>query len=109
MTILIGLTGGTLLLIAVFLQPLVVQAFFPVAIRALTDAAPVQARNLAVALAIPLANLVGAGVAPRAFGAVAAAGYFRVGFVVLGTMTVVSLGLLPLLHRRRHHAHFTAS
>ncbi len=96
MTILIGLTHGAVLLVAVFLQPLVVQAFFPVAIRALTDAAPVAARNLAVALAIPLANLVGAGIAPRAFGAVAAAGYFETGFIALGTLTVVSLALLPL-------------
>lgn len=109
MTLLIGVTSGTLLIIAVFLQPLVVQAFFPVAIRALTDAAPVQARNLAVALAIPLANLVGAGVAPRAFGAVAAAGYFRVGFIVLGAMTVLSLGLLPLLRSRQEQASMPAS
>jgi len=96
MTILIGLTHGTVLLVAVFLQPLVVQAFFPVAIRALTDAAPVAARNLAVALAIPMANLVGAGIAPRAFGAVAAAGHFETGFIALGTLTVVSLALLPM-------------
>jgi len=96
MTILIGLTHGTALLVAVFLQPLVVQAFFPVAIRALTDAAPVAARNLAVALAIPMANLIGAGVAPRIFGAVAAAGHFEAGFLALGTLTVLSLALLPL-------------
>jgi NNP family nitrate/nitrite transporter-like MFS transporter len=104
MTVLIGVTGGTLLLIAVFLQPLVVQAFFPVAIRALTDAAPVAARNLAVALAIPLANLVGAGIAPRAFGAVASAGYFEAGFIALGLLTIVSLAMLPLLgtNRRAH-------
>lgn len=101
MTMLLGITHGLLLLLAVFLQPLVVQAFFPVAIRALTDAAPVQARNLAVALAIPLANLVGAGVAPRAFGAIAAAGRFEIGFIVLGGITVASLALLPLLDGRQ--------
>ncbi|MFP4374474.1 MAG: MFS transporter [Spirochaetaceae bacterium] len=104
MTILIGLTHGTVLLVAVFLQPLVVQGFFPVAIRALTDAAPVAARNLAVALAIPLANLVGAGVAPRAFGAVAAAGYFETGFIALGTLTVASLALLPLRRAKQANA-----
>jgi NNP family nitrate/nitrite transporter-like MFS transporter len=99
MTILIGVLAGTPLLVAVFFQPLVVQAFFPVAVRALTDVSPPAARNLSIALAIPLANLVGAGVAPRAFGAVAAAGYFEAGFIVLGSITVASLALLPLLGR----------
>lgn len=98
MTVLIGTTTGTVLLLAVFLQPLVVQAFFPVAIRALTDAAPPAARNLAVALAIPLANLMGSGVAPRVFGAVAAAGRFELGFIVLGAIVIGSIGLLPLVH-----------
>lgn len=97
MTVLIGLTGGIALLIAVFLQPLVVQSFFPVAVRALTDVSPPAARNLSIALAIPLANLVGAGIAPRVFGAVAAAGAFELGFVALGAITMAGVLLLPFL------------
>lgn len=97
MTVLIGVTGGIALLIAVFLQPLVVQSFFPVAVRALTDVSPPSARNLSIALAIPLANLVGAGIAPRVFGAVAAAGAFEIGFVVLGAITIAAVGFLPFL------------
>lgn len=97
MTLLIGVTSGPLLLVAVVMQPLVVQSFFPVALRALTDTSPPAARNLAVALAIPLANLVGSGIAPRVFGALAGAGNFEAGFIVLGGITIGSMALLPLL------------
>ena len=97
MTILLGLTSGVPLLIAVFLQPMLVQSFFPVAINGLTLVVPLAARSLAVSLAIPLANVVGTGVAPRALGAAGTAGVFGLGFVVAGVLTVASLALLPLL------------
>ncbi|WP_416208195.1 MFS transporter [Halomonas sp.] len=96
MTVLIGLTHGTVLLIAGVSAAPCRAGLLPGRDSALTDTAPVAARNLAVALAIPMANLVGAGIAPRAFGAVAAAGYFEAGFIALGTLTVASLALLPL-------------
>ncbi|TVR54722.1 MAG: MFS transporter [Spirochaetaceae bacterium] len=97
MTILLGLTTGAPLLIAVFLQPMLVQSFFPVAINGLTLVVPPAARSLAVSLAIPLANLVGTGIAPRALGAAGSAGVFGLGFVIAGVLTVASLALLPLL------------
>ncbi|TVQ20635.1 MAG: MFS transporter [Spirochaetaceae bacterium] len=98
-TVLIGTAGGPLLLIAVFVQPMIVGAFFPVGLRALTDAVPASARSLAVALAIPMANLVGSGVTPRLLIVAGAAGRFSLGFVVLGAITVASLALLRLVPR----------
>jgi NNP family nitrate/nitrite transporter-like MFS transporter len=96
-TVFLGLLSGAALLVAVFMQPLVVQAFFPVAISALTEVAPPNARNLSVSLAIPLGNLVGSGIAPPALSAAGAAGYFGGGFLALGVLTLGSLFLLPQL------------
>lgn len=96
-TIALGVAGGSLLLVAVFLQPLVVGSYFPVGLAALTTTAPRQARNLAVALAIPVANLIGAGVAPRVMAALGSAGSFRIGFVAVGAVAIASLALLPFL------------
>ncbi len=93
-TLAIGLTEGLPLLIAVFLQPLLVGAFFPLGLSALSDVAPPQARNLAVALAIPLANFFGSGLTPRLMSWAGDLGYFPLSFVVLGALTIASLFLL---------------
>lgn len=97
LTAAIGLTTGTALLVAVFLQPMLVQSMFPVAINGLTMVVAPEARSLAVSLAIPFANLVGTGLAPLAIGAAGEAGRFDMSFVVVGAITVGSIGLLPLL------------
>ena len=97
-TVLLGLSSGRLLIAAVFVQPLVVGAFFPMALNALADVTAPQRRSLAVALAIPLANLVGAGVAPPLLTAAGAAGRFRGSFVLLGVLIAASLLLLPFMH-----------
>jgi len=93
-TVAIGVASGPPLLVAVFLQPLLVGAFFPLGLSALSDVAPPQARSLAVTLAIPLANLSGAGLAPRVLSWAGELGRFRLGFVVLGLLTIASLVLL---------------
>lgn len=96
-TMLIGLTTGATLVISVFLQPAIVGAFFPVAITALTDIVSPRMRNLSVALAIPMANLAGGGIAPTVLSAVGAAGGFSIGFVVLGVLILLSVLTLPLM------------
>lgn len=93
-TVLVGLLSGWSMLVAVFLQPLLVGSFFPLGLGALADVAPPHARSLAIALAIPLANLFGAGIAPRVMSLAGTAGHFRLAFVVLGVLTVASLLLL---------------
>ncbi len=99
-TMILGLASGVPLLVAVFLQPLLVGAYFPLGLSALSDVAPPQARSLAVALAIPLANFFGAGVTPRLMSWAGAAGAFRLSFVVLGALTLASLWLLRWMRPR---------
>lgn len=100
-TAMLGLATGRLLLVAVFLQPAIIGAVFPVLLNALSEATKPGLRSLAVALAIPMANLGGAGLAPLGLSALGAAGLFRPAFVVLGVGVVASLGLVPFLGRRR--------
>ena len=100
-TLLLGVASGTLLLVAVFVQPMIVGGFFPVGFRAITDVISPKIRNLAVAMAIPVANLMGGGIAPPLFSAVGASGSFRPAFVVLGVVVIASVGILPFLHERR--------
>ncbi len=100
-TFLIGATSGVPLLVSVFLQPMIVGAFFPVGLSALTDVAAPKLRNLAIALAIPMANLVGGGIAPPVLSAAGAAGGFRMGFMILGVIILGSIGSLALLKKER--------
>ncbi|MFH2114721.1 MAG: MFS transporter [Spirochaetota bacterium] len=99
-TALLGLASGRLLLTAVFLQPAIIGAVFPVLLNALSEVTKPGIRSLAVALAIPMANLGGAGLAPLLLSALGAAGLFRASFVVLGLGVVSSITLLPYLGRR---------
>lgn len=98
-TALLGLASGPLLLVAVFLQPAIIGAVMPVLLNALSGATKPGIRSLAVALAIPMANLGGSGLAPLILSALGAAGMFRVAFVVLGAGVVASLALVPFLGR----------
>ena len=96
-TMFLGLTSGIALIVIVFIQPAIVGAFFPVAITALTDIVSPKMRNLAVALAIPMANLMGGGIAPTVLSAAGAIGEFRIGFIVLGIITILSVITLPIM------------
>ena len=98
-TVLVGVTRGWLLVASVLLQPMMVSAFFPVGLNALSDVTTPERRSLAVALAIPMANIVGAGVAPPLLSAAGERGWFAHAFVVLGLLVVASIALLPLMRR----------
>ena len=78
-------------------QPAIIGAVFPVLLNALSEATRPGLRSLAVALAIPMANLGGAGLAPSIMSALGAAGRFRPAFVVLGLAVAASMALVPFL------------
>jgi MFS family permease len=90
MTAGIGLASGSLLIAVVFLQPLVIQSFFPLGISAITAITPAAARNLGVIIPIVFANFVGSGVTPRVFGALADMDLFAAGFVGLGVLLLAA-------------------
>lgn len=97
LTLLIGLLQGTWMLVAVFLQPVVVVAFFPAAVSAMADLGPPTLRNVAVSVMIPTVNVVAGGVFPAVMGHLTEQGYVEAGFVVLGAAMVLSVGLARML------------
>ncbi len=94
---LLGLLEGTPLLISVFLQPIIISAFFPVANSAVSAITRPETRNVAFSMIIPLASAIGAGVTPTGMGILGEAGHFSTGFVLLAVLTIAGLFLLPFL------------
>jgi NNP family nitrate/nitrite transporter-like MFS transporter len=98
---LLGVLNRVPLLIAVFFQPMVIGAFFPIANTAISVITPHKTRNVAFSIVIPLAGSIGAGVTPSFIGWLGEVGSFGTGFLILGSITMASLVLLFFLRIAR--------
>lgn len=98
-TALLGLLHGNLLLVAVFLQPVVITAFFPAAVSAMATLGPPHLRNVTLSVAIPVVNMVASGVVPALFGSMTERGILHLGFVGTGFLMGLSLLVLNALDR----------
>src|SRR6056297_3537937 len=99
--LLIGLLEGTPLLIAVFFQPMIVAAFFPVFNTSISNITTAKTRNVAFSLIIPFASALGAGATPTIMGLLGEHGHFATSFIGLGVLCIASILLLPWLHLKR--------
>ena len=97
LTALIGFAHGWLLISAVYLQPMLVSAFFPAGFTAMAGVSSAAQRNLSVSMVIPLAYLFGGGVFPTMIGWLAERGAFGLGFVVVGILMAAGILLVPAL------------
>jgi NNP family nitrate/nitrite transporter-like MFS transporter len=93
--ILLGLSQGVLLVIAVFIQPTVATCFFPAGFTALSSAFEEKFRSVAISLIIPVSTIIGQGLVPAMIGYLGQQGAFYLGFVILGSILLI--GLPPLL------------
>lgn len=93
----IGLLEGYWLLAAVFFQPMIISAFFPVINTAISAITRPETRNVAFSMIIPFASAIGAGATPTVMGILGEAGRFPLGFIALGALTMASLVLMPML------------
>ncbi|MFP4232376.1 MAG: MFS transporter [Spirochaetaceae bacterium] len=98
-TALIGFGGGWALIAAVYLQPMLVSAFFPAGFTAMAAVNRPEQRNLAVSLVIPIAYLFGGGIFPTMIGRLAEQDLFGLGFVIIGVLTALGLFIVPALGR----------
>jgi len=96
-TIAVGLCHGTPLVVAVFLQPVLISSFFPTALSGLARIVPREVYNVAVSSVIPFAFLFGGGIVPALMGALGDRASFSLGFVLLGAAFLASMALLPFL------------
>lgn len=84
--LLIGLSSGAPLIVAVFLQPSIGALFFPAGFATLSAVAPPRSRNVAVSVALPFSALIGIGLIPAWLGLMSDLAGFREGFVLVGTV-----------------------
>jgi NNP family nitrate/nitrite transporter-like MFS transporter len=101
LTVGIGVLHGTPMLVAVFLQPIIITAFFPAAIAATADLGPPAVRNVAVSVMIPTVNIISSGIFPSLMGVLTERGSVRAGFIGLGVVMFLSLVMLPMLRESR--------
>lgn len=100
-TVLLGVAQGWLLIAALYIQPMLISAFFPAGITAMAGICTAEQRNLSVSLIVPLGYLFGGGTVPALIGRLAEQGSFGLGFIIVGSLFVISVLLVPLLSGRR--------
>jgi NNP family nitrate/nitrite transporter-like MFS transporter len=93
----LGLAGGALLVAAVFVQPMLSASFFPVGFAAIARITTRRVYNVTVSLLLPLAYLLGAGVAPAALGLAGDRGSFAGGLILFGALLAAGSTLVLLL------------
>lgn len=96
-TLFLGIAPRSLILYIVFLQPLVAVCFFPAGFAAMSLVVSAKLRNIAVSFIIPLAIVIGAGLAPVFIGWIGDMGSFATGVTICGGLIIVgsiSSGLL---------------
>ncbi len=83
-TILLGLTDGTWLVLFVILQPLLASCFFPAGFAALSRAVPASVQNVAVSFTVPFGFIIGGGLFPMLIGLTGDAEAFAAGIIIVG-------------------------
>src|SRR6056297_85290 len=96
-TAMLGMRQHWALVVGVYLQPMLVSAFFPAGFTALAGVSSPAQRNLSVSLVIPLAYLFGGGAFPTIIGWLAERGAFGVGFIGIGVLTAAGIFLIPAM------------
>jgi NNP family nitrate/nitrite transporter-like MFS transporter len=88
-TFFLGIAPRSLIFYIVFLQPLVAVCFFPAGFAAMSLVVSAKLRNIAVSFIIPLAIVIGSGLAPAFIGWIGDMGSFAVGVTICGGMIIV--------------------
>ncbi len=91
----------SILIVAVFLQPLLIAGIFPAVLTAAARIAPRNLQNLTISFILPIAYGFGAGVLPVLLGWLGDNASFALGFLIYGVMLVAG-SALPFLLKLRH-------
>ena len=86
MTLFLGIASRTIILYIVFLQPPVAVCFFPAGFAAISLIVSAKLRNIAVSLIVPLAIVIGGGLAPVFIGWIGDMGNFATAITICGGM-----------------------
>lgn len=96
-TVLIGVLKGGWLIVAIFLQPALLNAFFPAAFGALSRIAPPHMRSVTNAIGPPLSFLIGGGILPMVIGYLGETQTFASGMILAGIFMLIGPCLMFLL------------
>jgi NNP family nitrate/nitrite transporter-like MFS transporter len=97
MTFFLGIASRSLISYIVFLQPLLAVCFFPAGFAAMSHIVPAKLRNIAVSLIIPLAIVIGGGLAPVFIGFIGDLGSFGVAIMICGGLITAGSFLTGVL------------
>jgi NNP family nitrate/nitrite transporter-like MFS transporter len=98
LTMLLGLAAARWVPLLVILQPLLAVCFFPAGLSALSAIGPPGGRNVVVSMTIPMAFLIGGGLAPTFIGLMGSHARFGLGIALL-CGALMAGGLLALRAR----------
>ncbi len=96
-TAMLGMRQHWALIVGVYLQPMLVSAFFPAGFTALAGVSSAKQRNLSVSLVVPIAYLFGGGAFPTLIGWLAEMDMFGAGFIGVGVLTAAGVLLIPAM------------
>lgn len=99
LTLSIGVLPGNGMLVAVFLQPIIITAFFPAVLSAMADLGPPPVRSVAISMLIPTVNIVSGGIFPALMGWLTEVGSVEAGFIILGVLIFAGIAAAPLLKK----------
>lgn len=94
---LMGLLEGSLLTVAVLVQPAFSALILPAAVGASIDIGPDESRNVTFSMLLPIAALIGTGVIPSLIGYMGDQATFSLAFLLLGIFTAASSLLTGLI------------
>ncbi len=101
-TLLVGVLKGGWLVLAVFLQPVLLNAFFPAGFAALSRLAPPHMRGVTNALGPPASFLIGGGLLPTLIGYMGEHHTFAAGIVMAGAAMTAGPLLIRFLELGRY-------
>jgi NNP family nitrate/nitrite transporter-like MFS transporter len=102
MTIFLGIAPNSYIPYLVFLQPPVAVCFFPAGFAALSSIVSVERRNIAVSLTVPMAFLIGGGLAPVFIGIIGEMRSFALGIAICGGLITAGSFFSGILKFQNH-------
>jgi MFS transporter, NNP family, nitrate/nitrite transporter len=101
-TIFLGTLTDLGLIIVIFIQPVLVNAFFPGCFAALSSAAPPSLRSVATAMGPPIAFVIGGGIIPAMIGYLGEAYSFSTGIIIAGIFMLAVVFLILFLNFKNY-------
>jgi NNP family nitrate/nitrite transporter-like MFS transporter len=94
LTIFLGLTQNDLLIFMIFLQPMIITCFFPIALAFFAKIVPKDLYNVAISVMIPISYFFGGGLVPLLLGLMGEYHSFASGIVIFGSTILGSTFLI---------------